>query len=63
MIDKKPASQDEKRKLDDKLDEALKDSFPASDPVSISEPAGEKPQTTPREPAKPPLPTKVRPTK
>ena len=52
MTDKKSASLDEKRKLDDKLDEALKDSFPASDPVSISQPAGEKPQA-PRKPAEP----------
>jgi len=28
-----------KRKMDDKLDEALKDSFPSSDPVSITEPS------------------------
>jgi hypothetical protein len=28
-----------KAKIDDKLDQALKDSFPASDPVSFLEPA------------------------
>jgi hypothetical protein len=57
MSDKKPMSKDEKRKLDDKLDEALKDSFPGSDPIAISEPAGEKPQP-PRKPAEPVLPIK-----
>jgi hypothetical protein len=29
----------EKRKTDQKLDKALEDSFPGSDPVSISQPA------------------------
>lgn len=48
MAGKKPSPRDEKRKLDDKLDEALKDSFPGSDPVAMSEPAGEKPQKTSR---------------
>ena len=48
MTDKKPSPQDEKRKLDDKLDEALKDSFPGSDPVAMSEPAGERPRKIPR---------------
>jgi nicotinate phosphoribosyltransferase len=53
MTNKKPASRDEKkRKLDDQLDEALKDSFPSSDPASISEPAGAEPQQ-PRKPAEP----------
>jgi hypothetical protein len=33
-----------KRKLDEKLDEALKDSFPGSDPVSLTEPAPAKEQ-------------------
>jgi chromatin remodeling complex protein RSC6 len=36
MTDK---SQAEKDKMDKKLDDALKDSFPSSDPISISEPA------------------------
>jgi hypothetical protein len=53
-----------KAKIDDKLDEALRDSFPASDPVSFLQPApakggdrklpvieaaGEKAEATPRE--------------
>jgi hypothetical protein len=54
---KKPSSRDEKRRLDDKLDEALKDTFPDSDPIAISEPAGEEPQP-PRKPAEPVLPVK-----
>jgi hypothetical protein len=36
MADKQQAL---KAKIDDKLDQALKDSFPASDPVSSLEPA------------------------
>lgn len=36
--DKKP-SDPTQRKLDKKLDEALKATFPASDPVAITEPA------------------------
>ena len=36
MADKQQAL---KTQLDDKLDQALKDSFPASDPVSSLEPA------------------------
>jgi hypothetical protein len=35
MADKKPAL---KAQIDDKLDQALKDSFPASDPVSFLQP-------------------------
>jgi hypothetical protein len=36
----KPLSDKEKKeKLDKKLDEALNDTFPSSDPVAISEPA------------------------
>ncbi|MGH8284835.1 MAG: hypothetical protein ACRETT_03610, partial [Steroidobacteraceae bacterium] len=31
-----------KRKQDDQLDEALKETFPSSDPISISVPAKEK---------------------
>ena len=38
---KRISSQDTKRKLDDKLDQALKDTFPASDPVAIAEPSPE----------------------
>jgi len=29
---------DEKRKLDDALDEALRETFPASDPVKLTQP-------------------------
>lgn len=39
MTSKKPTSSGKKRKLDDKLDKALEDSFPASDPVSFVEPS------------------------
>ena len=36
----KPDNDDKaKRKADEKLDQALKDSFPGSDPVSFTEPA------------------------
>lgn len=44
MTKKKPGSQAasqaevEKRKLDDELDEALRDTFPASDPVKLTQP-------------------------
>ena len=31
-------SNDEKRRLDDALDEALRETFPASDPVKITQP-------------------------
>lgn len=36
--DRKP-SDPAQRKLDEKLDEALKATFPASDPVAVTEPA------------------------
>ncbi len=38
MAPKKPKP-DDKRTADDKLDRALEDTFPASDPVSFIEPA------------------------
>lgn len=41
--DKKPAGET-KRKLDEILDEALEDTFPASDPVSVTEPAPTLPE-------------------
>jgi hypothetical protein len=41
MPSKKPTSPDTKRKIDDKLDRALEDTFPASDPVSFVEPSPE----------------------
>jgi hypothetical protein len=41
----RPQSSAEKRKIDEKLDDALEESFPGSDPASISQPAPEqKPQ-------------------
>jgi hypothetical protein len=41
----KSKSTTEKREIDEKLDDALEESFPGSDPVSISQPASdEKPQ-------------------
>lgn len=39
MPSKKPTSPDALRKTDEKLDQALKDTFPASDPVAIAEPS------------------------
>jgi hypothetical protein len=46
---KKPTSSDAKRKIDDKLDEALKDSFPSSDPVAFLEPAPDTPEDPARD--------------
>lgn len=43
MPSKKPTSPDARRKADEKLDQALKDTFPASDPVAIAEPSPEEP--------------------
>jgi hypothetical protein len=41
----KSKSPAEKRKIGEKLDDALEESFPGSDPVSVSQPApDEKPQ-------------------
>jgi hypothetical protein len=40
----KPDDKKAKRKLDDKLDQALRDTFPGSDPVSFTEPAPAKEQ-------------------
>jgi hypothetical protein len=42
MPSKKPTSAKTKRKLDDKLDHALEDTFPASDPVSFVEPSSDE---------------------
>ncbi|MBN9087580.1 MAG: hypothetical protein J0J01_11780 [Reyranella sp.] len=39
MDSKKPKPHDHEPSLDEKLDRALEDTFPASDPVSITEPA------------------------
>lgn len=38
---KRTPSPSSKSKLDDKLDKALEDTFPASDPVAIAEPSPE----------------------
>jgi len=38
---KRTPSPSSKGKLDDKLDQALEDTFPASDPVAIAEPSPE----------------------
>ena len=38
MSDKPLSDKQKKEKLDKKLDEALEDTFPDSDPVAISEP-------------------------
>jgi hypothetical protein len=42
MNDTNTQSPEEKRKLDKMLDEALEESFPGSDPVSISQPEPDK---------------------
>src|SRR5204862_7989534 len=46
MEPKKP-KRDRKRRTDDKLDRALEDTFPASDPVSFIEPAPKRENDTP----------------
>jgi hypothetical protein len=38
----KPADQAEKRRLDEALDEGLEETFPASDPVNITQPPPSK---------------------
>jgi hypothetical protein len=37
-----PADRDEKRRLDDALEEGLEETFPASDPVNVTQPAPSK---------------------
>ena len=37
-----PADSDEKRRLDDALEEGLEETFPASDPVNVTQPAPSK---------------------
>jgi hypothetical protein len=37
-----PADREEKRRLDDALEEGLKETFPASDPVNVIQPAPSK---------------------
>ena len=39
----KPAAKSEKRKLDEALDRGLEESFPASDPVNLTQPPPSKP--------------------
>ena len=43
-----PPPRTPKPQADDKLDEALKDTFPASDPVAFIEPAPKRPDDPPR---------------
>jgi hypothetical protein len=37
-----PAARDEKRRLDDALEEGLEETFPASDPVNVTQPPPSK---------------------
>ena len=37
-----PADREEKRRLDDALEEGLEETFPASDPVNVTQPAPSK---------------------
>ena len=46
-MDPKQRKAGRKRRLDEKLDRALKDSFPASDPVAFIEPAPRNENDTP----------------
>jgi hypothetical protein len=46
-MDPKQRKRDRKRRTDEKLDRALKDTFPASDPVSFIEPAPRNENDTP----------------
>jgi hypothetical protein len=41
-VETDPADREEKRRLDDALEEGLKETFPASDPVNIIQPAPSK---------------------
>jgi hypothetical protein len=43
-----PESKQEKDELDKKLDEQLEDTFPTSDPPSISQPKPNKPDAHPK---------------
>ncbi len=40
----KPRKESEKQRLDRALDEGLEETFPASDPVAVTEPATEAPK-------------------
>ena len=41
-VDAGLADREEKRRLDDALDEGLEETFPASDPVNVTQPAPSK---------------------
>jgi hypothetical protein len=41
-VDVDSADREQKRRLDDALDEGLEETFPASDPVSVTQPAPSK---------------------
>ena len=41
-VDAGSADREEKRRLDDALDEGLEETFPASDPVNVTQPAPSK---------------------
>ena len=41
-VDAALADREEKRRLDDALEEGLKETFPASDPVNVTQPAPSK---------------------
>jgi hypothetical protein len=43
-----PKSPEKKKKLDDELDKALMDSFPASDPVAPAQPTSNRPAGDPK---------------
>lgn len=47
-MDRKPQPKPDEPSLDEKLDRALEDTFPASDPVAITEPAPKKKDDEPR---------------
>jgi hypothetical protein len=40
----KPKTESEKQKLDRALEEGLEESFPASDPAAVTQPASESPE-------------------
>ena len=41
-VETNSADREEKRRLDDALDEGLEETFPASDPVNVTQPAPSK---------------------
>lgn len=48
MTNKPKSDSQEKEKLDRKLEEGLEETFPASDPVAVSEPAPPEPKGRPK---------------